>query len=76
WVKKRNVTHDSKLNHSYVRRPINARPDFYALWADGHTEEFSQSRLYFTNREGDKVWQLPYDMSGDFATPQLLGSTK
>ena len=23
------------MNHNYVRRPIHAQPDFYALWADG-----------------------------------------
>lgn len=28
--------------------------------------------FYFTNRAGDKVWQLPYNMSEDFATPVLV----
>jgi hypothetical protein len=64
------VTHDSPMNHNYVRRPVDAHPDFYAYWADGDPDKFSPSRLYFCNRAGDRVWRLPYDMSGDFAKPE------
>ncbi len=53
---------------------MNAHPDFYAFWADGNPDEFSQSMLYFANQAGDKVWQLPYDMDRDFAEPMLLKS--
>lgn len=74
WAKLADLTTGSKYNHSYVRRPVNAHPDFYAFWADGHTHEFSPSRLYFANKAGDKVWVLPEDMDGEFAEPQLLTS--
>ena len=70
WQKQRAVTSDSPRNHSYVRRPIHAHPDFYAYWADGHADEFSESHLWFTNKAGDKLWHLPYDMDGDYAKPQ------
>ena len=72
WIKTRDVTRSSALNHNYVRRPVNANPDFYAFWADGNPDAESASHLYFTNRAGDSVWQLPYDMSADFAEPKLL----
>ena len=60
WDKTKELTHDSALNHSYVRRPLNAHPDFYALWADGHPDTFSASHLYYTNQSGRKVKQMPY----------------
>jgi hypothetical protein len=72
WKKERDITHNSPLNHTYARRPVNAHKDFYAFWADGNPDEMSVSRIYFTNREGDKVFVLPYDMKEDFATPKLL----
>ncbi|QNN23820.1 hypothetical protein HED60_16605 [Planctomycetales bacterium ZRK34] len=52
------LTHDSKLNHNYPRRPRNAAPGFYALWADGNGREMSMSHLYFTTRDG-KVFRMP-----------------
>jgi hypothetical protein len=72
WHKERDVTRGSLLNHSYARRPVNAHPDFYAFWADGHPDRLSESRLYFTNKAGDQVWVLPYSMRGETATPQAL----
>jgi hypothetical protein len=72
WTKARDITHNSQFNHAYARRPVDANPDFYAFWADGNPDEFSTSRIYFTNREGDKLWRLPYDMNGEFAKPELL----
>jgi hypothetical protein len=72
WQKQRQITHDSERNHAYARRPVNAHPDFYAFWADGNPDRFSVSRLYFTNREGDAVWRLPYNMTEDFAKPEKL----
>jgi len=62
WIKVRNVTEGSLLNHSYVRRPVNAQKDFYALWADGNPDTLSESHLYFTDIRGKKVWELPYTM--------------
>ena len=71
WQKVKQLTRDSTRNHTYSRRPVNAHPDFYALWADGHGREPSESCLYFTNREGDHVWRLPPMMPGDFAKPEI-----
>lgn len=70
WQKECDVTTGSPRNHNYVRRSVNAHPDFYAFWADGNPDEFSPSYLYFANREGTKVWRLPYDMEGEFAPPE------
>jgi hypothetical protein len=75
WEKQRALTKDSPRNHSYVRRPVNAHPGFYAYWADGNADKLSESHLYFTNQAGDKVWRLPYTMTEDFAAPELLRET-
>ena len=72
WRKQRDVTKNSKRNHGYVRRPVNAHDDFYGFWADGNTDQLSESRLYFTNKSGQKVWVLPYEMQGDNQQPLLL----
>ena len=72
WKKIRNITRNSALNHSYARRPLKANDDFYAFWADGNPDKLSESRLYFTNKKGDKTWVLPYDMKEDFAKPELF----
>lgn len=69
WNKIRNITQNSLYNHSYARRPLNANDDFYALWADGDADKISPSRLYFTNKKGDKVWILPYEMKNDLEKP-------
>jgi len=71
WAKLRDLTSKSEFNHSYARRPLGAHPDFYAFWADGNPNEFSPSRLYFTNRAGDHVWRLPTVMKEDFAKPEV-----
>lgn len=71
WVKQKQLTRDSRFNHTYARRPVNAHPDFYALWADGNTLAPSESQLYFTNRDGTAVWRLPALMPGDFAKPEV-----
>jgi len=72
WSKVRDITQNSELNHAYARRPVNAHDDFYALWADGHPDEMSESRLYFTNRAGDAVWRLPYQMTEATARPERV----
>jgi hypothetical protein len=69
WHKKRNVTAQSTANHTYVRRPVNAKNPFFSFWADGDPNGFSKSFLYFSNSNGKHVWQLPYDMEKDFAQP-------
>ena len=73
WTSKQ-LTHGSLFNHTYARRPLHAHPDFYALWADGHAREPSTFRLYFTNKQGDKVWQLPERMEAPFAHPTPVDS--
>ncbi len=72
WAKTSNVTQNSERNHSYARRPLQAHPDFYAFWADGNADKLSESKLYFMNKKGDKVWVLPYDMKEDFVKPLLI----
>ena len=72
WNKERDVTRNSPMNHHYVRRPVQAHDDFYAYWADGNPDEFSPSYLYFANKQGDRVWRLPYEMDDQFAKPELL----
>lgn len=69
WKKKREITINSKFNHTYARRPVNASQDFYAFWADGDPTEFSISRLYFVDKKGKKVFQLPYEMNQDLMKP-------
>jgi hypothetical protein len=69
WTKRRQITRDSKLNHSYVRRPLHGKDPFYVFWADGNPNQPSESHLYFGNSTGERYWQLPYEMNGEFATP-------
>ena len=72
WVKVRQLTSGSPRNHTYVRRPLNAHPGFYALWADGHARQPSESHLYFCDKEGN-VRALPRVMESDFARPETVG---
>ncbi len=71
WVKQRDVTTKSELNHSYVRRPLNAKAPFCFFWASGHAHEFSISELYFGDFNGH-VWKLPYTMNEDFEKPEKI----
>ncbi len=74
WKKEKQITDNSPTNHGYVRRPVNAHPDFYAFWANGNPDEMSESHLFFTNKTGDNVWSLPYYMEeeDEFVAPKLL----
>ncbi len=71
WQVEQQLTSDSPLNHTYVRRPVNHHDDFVALWADGDARQPSKSRLYFCNRAGD-VFQLPEKMTGATAQPRQV----
>jgi hypothetical protein len=71
WLSSK-VTSGSKLNNSYPRRPVNANPEFYLLWADGNPLRPSDSNLYFTNKEGTGVWKLPTSMSAAFEKPERI----
>lgn len=75
WKLTRKLTGGSELNHTYVRRPVNAHADFYGFWADGHGRKPSESRLYFCNQKGD-VFRLPPKMSADFQKPELVSGPK
>ncbi|SEI70632.1 BNR repeat-containing family member [Dyadobacter koreensis] len=70
WKNKRQMTKNSLMNHSYVRRPLHAHADFYGIWADGNGRKPSESFLYFTNQNGD-VYQLPRDGSDEMFSPIL-----
>jgi hypothetical protein len=72
WKKTKQLTRNSRFNHTYVRHPVNAHPDFYALWADGDAFAPSESSLYFTNKNGDHVWRLPVMMDSDWAEPEIV----
>jgi len=69
WQKIRDVTRDSPRNHAYVRRPLAAQPDFDFFWADGDPGGLSVSRMYFADRTGRTVYQLPYEMEEMTAKP-------
>ena len=71
WTRVKQLTKDSRYNHTYVRRPVNAQDGFYAFWADGHGRKPSESTFYFCDREGH-VRMLPREMAGDFAEPVIL----
>ena len=71
WQKRKQLTRNSRLNHTYARRPAGAHEDFYAFWADGHGRQPSESRLYFTNQGGDRVWRLPEKMTERTAKPEV-----
>ncbi|MCE2437866.1 MAG: hypothetical protein J4F39_00405 [Candidatus Latescibacteria bacterium] len=72
WERTCLATRGSIYNHTYVRRPVNAHPEFYAFWADGHTRQPSDSRLYFCNRSGERVFRLPALMTGDKYDPERV----
>jgi len=69
WTKVKTLTRNSERNHTYARRPVNAHPDFYALWADGHGRKVSESNLYFCDKKGT-VWSLPRQMEDNIARPR------
>jgi len=48
---------------------VNAQKDFYSFWADGDADKFSESHLFFSNKKGNKVWELPYNMTEDIIKP-------
>ena len=68
WQSIAAVTQSSDLNHNYLRRPMNAKAPFFSFWADGDPSKFSKSSLYFSDEQG-QIYQLPYQMNSDQATP-------
>lgn len=71
WEKGKQLTMSSQQNHTYARRPVDAHPDFYALWADGHGRKPSESRLYFATRDG-RVYQMTSSMKNNMEAPVLV----
>ncbi|MCF7668256.1 MAG: BNR repeat-containing protein [Verrucomicrobia bacterium] len=71
WKLFKQITDSSRRNHTYARAAINAHPDFYAIWADGHGRRPSESNLYFCNRAGD-VFMLPRRMSRVYENPEVV----
>jgi hypothetical protein len=74
WTRKQTLTRRSEFNHSYARRPLNARDPFFAFWADGNPNQLSPSRLYFGDSSGTHVWRLPYTFpeGADWAAPEAV----
>ena len=70
WTRAKPLTRGSARNHTYARQPVDAQPDFYALWADGDARKPSESALYFTDKAGSHVWRLPALMPEKFARPE------
>lgn len=70
WTMTKQITTNSIYNHTYARRPLHATDPFFVFWADGDPTQVTPSRLYFSNSDGTRVWQLPYDMSTPLAVPQ------
>lgn len=68
WKMEHLYTHDSPMNHQYVRRPQNACDPFYAYWADGNPDRLTRCRLYFGDSEGN-VYRLPYTMKSEWEKP-------
>jgi len=71
WRVNKVLTHDSRYNHTYARKPVNADPGFYALWADGSALEPTPSSLYFATQSGE-VYRLPQKMTTETAKPELV----
>ncbi len=71
WRHIKTLTSASEYNHTYVRRPVNVHPDFYALWADGHARKPSPSRIYFCDSKGD-VRILPEKITEDLVKPSRV----
>jgi hypothetical protein len=69
WKRKQTVTAGSKLNQSYVRRPLGATDPFYAFWADGDTRTQSLSKLYFCDSSGKSAYELPTVMDAESVRP-------
>jgi hypothetical protein len=72
WRKETSLTPNATRNHTYVRRPLDAHPGFYALWADGDPLDDLKashfSRLYFATKTG-AVFTLPEAMPTETASP-------
>ena len=71
WVKEKNLTQNSQMNHSYVRKSENFKAPFVFFWACGDAHQFSKSELFFGNLKGE-IWKLPYNMEKESELPQQI----
>jgi hypothetical protein len=71
WQLVKQLTANSRYNHTYARQPVDASPEFYALWADGSPLEATPSSLYFATKDG-RVFRLPTHMTTATAKPELV----
>jgi hypothetical protein len=72
WRMVARITADPGRNHSYVRRPLHARPDFAAFWGAAHSEDFSPVQLHCFDAAEGKARAMPLDMPDRSAVPQPL----
>ena len=49
WIKEKDLTQNSPMNHSYVRKSENFKAPFIFFWAYGDAHQFSKSELFFGN---------------------------
>jgi hypothetical protein len=75
WRRSQALTAGSRFNHTYLRRPVDAHPGFYGLWADGHGRQRSASSLYFVTRD-QQVFRLPRRMIADRERPELVAGPR
>ena len=59
WIVPKQLTCNSKYNHTYARKPVNVHPEFFSFWADGNPREVSASRLYYYDYKMNQVYKLP-----------------
>jgi hypothetical protein len=71
WKKEKQLTENSKMSHSYVRKVVNGKAPFCFFWADGHSHEFSKSELWFGDFDGN-IWKLPYEMPNESKKPKRM----
>lgn len=71
WIRRWTLTHGSRFNHNYARRPLNVHEPFMAFWADGDPTRLTPSSLYFGDLRG-WVWRLPASMDTESASPTLI----
>jgi len=67
WYKDQ-LTENSKSNHNYARKPLDAHEGFDTFWSDAATEKQPWSRLYFADKAGN-VFVMPEKMTGNFEKP-------
>ncbi|HSU69688.1 MAG TPA: BNR-4 repeat-containing protein [Tepidisphaeraceae bacterium] len=72
WTKIRVLTRQSEKSQTYLRRPLDANPGFWGIWADGNAFAPSECSLYFTDEAAEHVWRLPTHMTSDLARPEQV----